>query len=197
VNRSLNAVAGKTYQSVAVDEPSVPPATLTRGTVFSSRIHALALQCADATRSHLYITHVLDVAQRWRESIISNSNGLPDRLRSLLSGHCEDGSPLEILTKRLSGLNSTNFGIPIAISTLRGQFADNREWTADPSRPGVIAGTVDMIGSRLLLSRYGIGFRSRPLHAGFFGQDALLVHDEAHLEPAFQLCLGLTSHESE
>ena len=72
------------------------------------------------------------------------------------------------------------------ISTLRGQFADNRNWSADPSRPAVIAGTVDMIGSRLLFSGYRIGFKSKPLHAGFLGQDALLVHDEAHLEPAFQ-----------
>lgn len=75
---------------------------------------------------------------------------------------------------------------PPAISTLRGQFADNREWSADPSRPAIICGTVDMIGSRLLFSGYGIGFKSRPLHAGFLGQDVLLVHDEAHLEPAFQ-----------
>ncbi|MFA7236701.1 MAG: type I-U CRISPR-associated helicase/endonuclease Cas3 [Phycisphaeraceae bacterium] len=75
---------------------------------------------------------------------------------------------------------------PLAISTLRGQFADNREWSADPSRPAVICGTVDMIGSRLLFSGYGVGFKARPLHAGFLGQDALLVHDEAHLEPAFQ-----------
>jgi CRISPR-associated endonuclease/helicase Cas3 len=74
----------------------------------------------------------------------------------------------------------------LAISTLRGQFADNREWSANPSRPAVICGTVDMIGSRLLFSGYGVGFKSRPLHAGFLGQDALLVHDEAHLEPAFQ-----------
>src|SRR5204863_2438654 len=74
----------------------------------------------------------------------------------------------------------------LAISTLRGQFANNREWSADPSRPAVIVGTVDMIGSRLLFSGYGIGFKAKPLHAGFLGQDVLLVHDEAHLEPAFQ-----------
>ncbi len=43
-----------------------------------------------------------------------------------------------------------------------------------------------MIGSRLLFSGYGIGRNKRPLHAGFLGQDALLIHDEAHLEPAFQ-----------
>jgi CRISPR-associated endonuclease/helicase Cas3 len=75
---------------------------------------------------------------------------------------------------------------PLAISTLRGQMADNRAWSEDPSRPAVISGTVDMIGSRLLFSGYRIGFKTRPLHAGFLGQDALLVHDEAHLEPAFQ-----------
>ncbi|MBL8810485.1 MAG: type I-U CRISPR-associated helicase/endonuclease Cas3 [Planctomycetaceae bacterium] len=75
---------------------------------------------------------------------------------------------------------------PLAISTLRGQFADNGDWCEDPSRPAVICGTVDMIGSRLLFSGYGIGRAKRPLHAGFLGQDTLLIHDEAHLEPAFQ-----------
>lgn len=86
----------------------------------------------------------------------------------------------------LRDLCATRTDIPLAISTLRGQFADNREWSSDPARPAIIAGTVDMVGSRLLFSGYGCGFKSRPLHAGFLGQDALLVHDEAHLEPAFQ-----------
>ncbi|MGL4420519.1 MAG: type I-G CRISPR-associated helicase/endonuclease Cas3g [Gemmataceae bacterium] len=81
-------------------------------------------------------------------------------------------------------------GIPdFAISTLRGQFADNRDWSADPSCPAIICGTVDMIGSRLLFGGYGLGKKSRPLHAGFLGQDVLLIHDEAHLEPAFQTLL--------
>lgn len=74
----------------------------------------------------------------------------------------------------------------LAISTLRGEYVDNREWSNDPTREAVICGTVDMIGSRLLFSGYGLGFKSRPLHAGFLGQDTLIVHDEAHLEPAFQ-----------
>jgi CRISPR-associated endonuclease/helicase Cas3 len=85
--------------------------------------------------------------------------------------------------------NLSKIGKPkgyLAISTLRGQFADNREWSADPSRAAVICGTVDMIGSRLLFSGYGVGFKSKPLHAGFLGQDSLIVHDEAHLEPSFQ-----------
>ncbi len=84
-----------------------------------------------------------------------------------------------------------------AISTLRGQFADNREWSADPSRPAVICGTVDMIGSRLLFSGYGVGFKGKPLHAGFLGQDALLIHDEAHLEPAFQKLIEAIEEEQD
>lgn len=75
------------------------------------------------------------------------------------------------------------------VSTLRGQLADNRDWSADPSRPAVICGTVDMIGSRLLFSGYGVGYKGKPLHAGFLGRDVLVVHDEAHLEPAFQTLL--------
>lgn len=86
-------------------------------------------------------------------------------------------------------------GRDLAVSTLRGQFADNRAWSANPSREAVICGTVDMIGSRLLFSGYGIGFKGKPLHAGFLGQDALIVHDEAHLEPAFQDLLLAIEHE--
>ncbi len=87
-------------------------------------------------------------------------------------------------------------GFPkLAISTLRGQFADNRAWSEDPSRPAVICGTVDMIGSRLLFSGYGVGMKAKPLHAGFLGQDVVIVHDEAHLEPAFQELLVAIKEE--
>jgi CRISPR-associated endonuclease/helicase Cas3 len=58
--------------------------------------------------------------------------------------------------------NAPVSGVPApGISTLRGQFADNREWSADPARTAVVVGTVDMIGSRLLFSGYGIGFKRR------------------------------------
>lgn len=83
--------------------------------------------------------------------------------------------------------NATSVGISKpAISTLRGELADNAKWSADPARPAIIVGTVDLIGSALLFSSYRAGRSRRPLQAGFLGQDALLVHDEAHLEPAFQ-----------
>lgn len=79
----------------------------------------------------------------------------------------------------------TNGDSPIAVSTLRGQLADNEEWKQDPARPAIIIGTVDMVGSKLLFSGYGDGRWKRSFHAGLLGQDVLYVHDEAHLSPAF------------
>jgi CRISPR-associated endonuclease/helicase Cas3 len=96
---------------------------------------------------------------------------------------------------KLRSLCAVPVEMPLALSTLRGQFADNREWCADPARPAVIVGTVDMIGSGLLFSHYTCGFKARPHHAAFLGQDVLLVHDEAHLEPAFQKLLDTIATE--
>jgi CRISPR-associated endonuclease/helicase Cas3 len=76
------------------------------------------------------------------------------------------------------------------ISTLRGQFVDNREWLEDPSRPAIIVGTVDMIGSRLLFEGYGVSRKMRPYHAGLLGADTLVLLDEAHLVPPFEALLA-------
>jgi CRISPR-associated endonuclease/helicase Cas3 len=94
--------------------------------------------------------------------------------------------PVRCALRKVSVANSDEI---LGISTLRGQFEDNAEWRSDPSRPAIIVGTVDMIGSRLLFSGYGVGFKAKPLHAGFLGQDVLLIHDEAHLEHPFQSLL--------
>jgi len=77
-------------------------------------------------------------------------------------------------------------GRPLPISTLRGQHVDNRAWLEDPSSPAIVVGTVDMVGSRLLFSGYGVSSKMRPYHAGFLGADTLVVLDEAHLVPAFE-----------
>jgi CRISPR-associated endonuclease/helicase Cas3 len=74
---------------------------------------------------------------------------------------------------------------PLAISTLRGAREDNKEWQADPARPAIIVGTVDMTGSKLMFSGYQSSQKMRPFLAGLIGQDVLLIHDEAHLTPAF------------
>src|SRR5579875_552127 len=78
---------------------------------------------------------------------------------------------------------------PLPVSTLRGQFVDNREWLDDPSLPGIIVGTVDMIGSRILFEGYRVSRKMRPYHAGLLGADTLVVLDEAHLVSPFERLL--------
>lgn len=134
------------------------------------------------------LTHADKVPRRLvyvvnRRTVVDQTTVEVERLRERL----KDTSDALASLKRLCAVPTE---IPLALSTLRGQFADNREWCADPARPAVIVGTVDMIGSGLLFSRYTCGFKTRPHHAALIGQDALLVHDEAHLEPAFQILLN-------
>lgn len=116
-----------------------------------------------------------------RRTVVDQSTAEAERLRVRLLDPA-----VAHVRKVLDSLAAVPADHPLAISTLRGEFADNGQWRRDPARPAIVVGTVDMVGSRLLFSGYGCGFRSRPLHAGFLGQDVLLVHDEAHLEPAFQ-----------
>ncbi len=71
-------------------------------------------------------------------------------------------------------------------STLRGQHVDNRAWLENPGAPAIIVGTIDMIGSRLLFSGYGVSRKMRPYHAGLLGADTLVVLDESHLVPPFE-----------
>ncbi|WP_026443230.1 type I-G CRISPR-associated helicase/endonuclease Cas3g [Pseudacidobacterium ailaaui] len=78
----------------------------------------------------------------------------------------------------------------LPISTLRGQFVDNRDWLEDPSHPAIIVGTVDMVGSRLLFEGYGVSPKMRPYHAGLLGADTLVLLDEAHLVPPFEALLA-------
>jgi CRISPR-associated endonuclease/helicase Cas3 len=85
----------------------------------------------------------------------------------------------------------------LPISTLRGQHIDNRDWLEDPSSPAIAVGTIDMVGSRLLFSGYGVSSKMRPDHAGLLGADTLVVLDEAHLVPAFEDLLRQVEREAD
>lgn len=151
------------------------PTGLGKTSVIPIWLIALAMG-APVPRRLVYVVNRRTVVDQTTDEIVAIRE-------QLLKGHCPE------VAEKLRSLCAFETETPLGISTLRGQFADNQEWAADPARPAVICGTVDMIGSRLLFSGYRIGFKSRPLHAGFLGQDALIVHDEAHLEPAFQTLL--------
>ena len=87
--------------------------------------------------------------------------------------------------------------LTLRVSTLRGQHVDNREWLEDPAAPAIVVGTVDMIGSRLLFSGYGVSRNMRPYHAGLLGADTLIVLDEAHLVPPFEKLLKAIANGTE
>lgn len=107
----------------------------------------------------------------------------------------EHAPTVATLREALAVLSGDDTAAPLAVSALRGELADNAEWKVNPARPAIIIGTVDMIGSKLLFSGYGDRRYGRAHHAGLIGQDALIVHDEAHLSPAFSRLLWKVEHE--
>jgi CRISPR-associated endonuclease/helicase Cas3 len=124
-----------------------------------------------------------------RRTVVDQATSVVEQIRQRLldpDGHglSAHKEALRTLAEALKGLASTVDAL-LAVSTLRGELADNEEWKGDPARAAIIIGTIDMIGSKLLFSGYGDGRYWRAQHAGLLGQDALIVHDEAHLTPAF------------
>jgi CRISPR-associated endonuclease/helicase Cas3 len=162
----------------------VLPTGLGKTSIIPIWLLALAANPTQVPRRLVYVVN--------RRTVVDQASDEVKRIRErLLAGVAPTAAA------GLRAMCGANSPVPLAISTLRGQFADNAEWRLDPARPAVVVGTVDMIGSRLLFSGYGTGFRSRSVHAGLLGQDTLLVHDEAHLEPAFQQLLeAIVSEQS-
>ncbi|MEO7733624.1 MAG: type I-U CRISPR-associated helicase/endonuclease Cas3 [Kofleriaceae bacterium] len=117
-----------------------------------------------------------------RRAVVDQASEVADDLRKLVERDTEMKAALEL---------EPTASLPI--STLRGQFLDNRAWLEDPSSLAIVVGTVDMVGSRLLFAGYGVSKRMRPYHAGLLGADSLIVLDEAHLVPPFEHMLRTVS----
>lgn len=133
---------------------------------------------ADVPRRLIYVVD--------RRAVVDQATDVARRLRERVDA--------DAALKRDLGLT-----LSLPISTLRGQFADNREWLEDPSVPAIVIGTVDMVGSRLLFGGYGVSRKMRPYHAGLIGTDSLIVLDEAHLVQPFerlieQVASGFDAH---
>jgi len=134
-----------------------------------------------------------------RRTVVDQATGTVERIRQrLLEPETPDwqehADTLKGIASALRQLCASEAS-PLGISTLRGELADNEEWKADPARPAIVVGTIDMIGSKLLFSGYGDGRYGRTHHAGLIGYDALIVHDEAHLTPAFNDLLRVVALE--
>jgi CRISPR-associated protein Csb2 len=64
------------------------------GSVFSPHLVMLKLERQEGVYSQLDLACVLAVTQRWREALLSRSDGLAAPVRTVLSGHDADGAPL-------------------------------------------------------------------------------------------------------
>ena len=126
-----------------------------------------------------------------RRTVVDQATEVVERMRERLRNPGDDRwgtheKTLTALRHTLQALSASGDKHDVlAVSTLRGELADNQKWKEDPARPAIVVGTIDMIGSKLLFSGYGDGPYHRAHHAGLVGQDVLIVHDEAHLTPAF------------
>jgi CRISPR-associated endonuclease/helicase Cas3 len=149
------------------------PTGLGKTTVMVLWLAALA-QGASLPRRLVYVVD--------RRAVVDQATEEADRLAVMLgAGESKD----ETIVALRNGLGLAN-GQELPVSTLRGQHVVNRLWLEHPALPAIVVGTVDMIGSRLLFSGYGVSRRMRPVHAGLLGVDALVVLDEAHLVPPFE-----------
>ncbi|HLH06627.1 MAG TPA: type I-U CRISPR-associated helicase/endonuclease Cas3 [Terriglobales bacterium] len=141
------------------------PTGLGKTSVMAIWLVARALR-ADVPRRLVYVVD--------RRAVVDQATEVASQLRDFVEDNQE--------VKEKLGLQCRS----LPISTLRGQYVDNREWLDDPAGPAIIIGTIDMIGSRLLFEGYGVSRKMRPYHAGLLGADTLVVVDEAHLVPPFE-----------
>lgn len=130
------------------------------------------------------IAYVVD-----RRVVVDQASDFAENVRERLEEAAKDENhALYAIATTLKNAGCTSS--VVEVSTLRGQRALDTRWRDDPTRPAIIVGTVDMIGSRLLFSAYGrVGPWGRALEAGLAGQDCLLVLDEAHLCSPFAATL--------
>ena len=121
------------YKKLLADDipPSCDlPTGLGKTAVIPIWLIALAYGAGALPRRLVYIVNrrtVVDQATEEADSIRSKLLDPPDETRDVLAD----------LRRRLANLAGDAESIPLAISTLRGEFADNGEWKANPARPAL------------------------------------------------------------
>jgi CRISPR-associated protein Csb2 len=77
--------------------PPAPPKSSDQvvGSVFSPHLLIFRLEPERAPYRWLDLPSVLVLTQRWHEALVSRTNDLPDRVRSILSGRAPTGAPME------------------------------------------------------------------------------------------------------
>ena len=112
----------------------------------------------------IVVDQVYERAEKIRHQIEAATSPILAKVRSRLGELCDE---------------------PLGVAALRGGVPIDGDWAGRPDQPWVVVSTVDQFGSRLLFRGYGVGKKSRPVHAGLAGSDCLVILDEVHLSAAF------------
>lgn len=96
---------------------------------------------------------------------------------------------VEALAPVRAALASMSSEDPLCVR-LRGACRTDPAWCRSMDQVGIIASTVDQVGSRMLLRGYGVSGGMKPIEAALVAHDSLIVVDEAHLSGPFMDTLG-------
>ena len=121
----------------------------------------------------------LHISQALHQANMSHAESVTKRVAVALSALAPDlAKPLSIVPPMGAVIADQNL---LPVTRMRGGVTWNAAWLDRPDRPGIIVGTVDQIGSRMLFRGYGVSDRRKPIDAALVGTDSLILVDEAHL----------------
>jgi CRISPR-associated endonuclease/helicase Cas3 len=147
----------------------------------------------------IIVDEAADRARKIAKAIATAKEGILVEARAILEKHAGDEARKlfepsdDARAKRAPHSDQA----AISVFALRGGVARERNLVRDPLRVSIVLSTVDQIGSRLLFRGYGVTDGMRPIHAGVFGTDTLLLLDEAHIaEPFRQTLEGIVREQA-
>ncbi|MGH3693181.1 MAG: type I-G CRISPR-associated helicase/endonuclease Cas3g [Pseudonocardiaceae bacterium] len=130
-----------------------------------------------ATAAGLPLRRILFVVDR--RIVVDEAYDHAQRLQTRVTPEA-DGILGEVGAK-LAELTGAAPGPAIRATRMRGGITWDWRWMDRPDRFGIVVGTVDQVGSRLLFRGYGLSHRLAPIDAALVGADSVLFVDEAHL----------------
>lgn len=156
------------------DELDVPTG-LGKTSVLDIAVFAAASSAAAGDQPPRRIFFVVD-----RRLVVDEAHRHAERLQRRLAN--PDGGILAEVAEALRRLTGTD-GVrsPLDVTRMRGGITWDWRWVQRPDRLGIVTGTVDQIGSRLLFRGYGVSPYRASIDAAMTGADSLVLVDEAHL----------------
>lgn len=159
------------------------PTGLGKTSVMDCWVYALAASAA--THGHFPRRLFFVVDRRLVvDGAFEEAKALAKALRGIRAPSASGPQESEIVAQvagALRGLHGDKGEPPLQVVRMRGGVSWESRWLARPDQPGLVVGTVDQFGSRLLFRGYGVTELMRPVDAALVALDSWLVVDEAHI----------------